>query len=182
MKQGLIIVDVQNDYFAGGSLPLVGMDAAAANVQQLLTHFRSKQAPIFHIQHLSVRPGATFFIPGTPGCEIHESVTPQAGEPVVTKHFPSAFRDTPLHDLLQEAGIEQLIICGAMTHMCIDTTTRAAFDLGYSCTVIADACATRDLTFEGHVVKAADVHTAFMAALQIPFARVLLTQNYCNAE
>ena len=94
MKQGLIIVDVQNDYFAGGSLPLVGMDAAAANVQQLLTHFRSKQAPIFHIQHLSVRPGATFFIPGTPGCEIHESVTPQAGEPVVTKHFPSAFRDT----------------------------------------------------------------------------------------
>ena len=79
------------------------------------------------------------FYPKTFGCEIHTSVTPQDEEPVLFKYFPSAFRGTELEKLLKSRGVDEVIICGAMTHMCIDTTTRAAFDLGYKCQVISDA-------------------------------------------
>jgi len=178
MTKGLIIVDVQNDYFAGGAMELVAMDEAAACCRQLLENFRAAQLPIFHIQHLSTRPGAGFFVPNTPGCEIHHSLQPQAGEAYIVKHFPSAFRDTDLNQLLQLAGIDELVICGAMSHMCIDTTVRAAFDLGYRCQVIADACATRDLEFNGRKVAASDVQAAFMAALGMPFAQISSTADY----
>lgn len=178
MQQALIIVDVQNDYFPGGSMELVAMDAAASNCRKLLQSFRAKQVPIFHIQHIATREGATFFVPDTRGCEIHDSVQPYENEPLVTKHFPNAFRDTELNTILQEAGIEELVLCGAMSHMCIDTTTRAAFDLGYKCHVISDACATRDLEFNGQLVKAADVQAAFMAALSVPFAQISSTDQH----
>jgi nicotinamidase-related amidase len=151
------------------------MDDAAANCHALLEAFRGRAMPLFHVQHLANREGATFFVPGTPGAEIHASMTPADGEPLTIKHFPSAFRDTGLHESLQAAGIDELAICGAMSHMCIDTTVRAAFDLGYRCRVAADACATRDLEFDGRRVAAADVHAAFMAALAAPFAQVQST-------
>ena len=181
MTQALIIVDVQNDYFSGGAMELVGMDAAASNCQRLLQQFRQRGAPLFHIQHLAARPGATFFVPDTDGAEIHHSVRPESGESVTVKHFPSAFRDTDLHQTLQQAGIDELVICGAMSHMCIDTTVRAAFDLGYRCRVISDACATRDLEFEGRPVAAADVHAAFMAALALPFAKIETTDAFIES-
>ena len=172
MTQALLIVDVQNDYFAGGSMELVGMDSAAANCRMLLDAFRDAGAPLYHVRHLASREGATFFVPGTPGAEIHPGVEPAPGENVITKHFPSAFRDTGLHETLQEAGIDQLLICGAMSHMCVDTTVRAAFDLGYRCRVAADACATRELQFGERRVAAEDVHAAYMAALAAVFAEV----------
>ncbi|MDB4583992.1 cysteine hydrolase [Draconibacterium sp.] len=178
MKKGLIIVDVQNDYFPGGSMELVAMDAAADCCLQLLQAFRAEQQPVFHIQHLSTRPGASFFVPDTPGADIHHSLQPVAGEAHIIKHFPSAFRDTDLNELLQLSGIGELVICGAMSHMCIDTTVRAAFDLGYQCRVIADACATRDLEFNGRQVAASNVQAAFMAALSVPFAQVLSCADY----
>ena len=115
MSKALIIVDVQNDYFDGGCMPLVGMTSAASNVQKLLLHFRTKNIPVFHIQHLSIQKGATFFIPETTGCEIHASVLPGEDETVIVKNFPSAFRGTGLNGLLQKKGFEALGICGAMS-------------------------------------------------------------------
>ena len=182
MKTGLIVVDVQNDYFSGGSMALVGMDAAAANCARLLEFFRRQQAEIFHLQHIATREGATFFVADTPGCEIHDSVTPQIDETVIVKHYPSGFRETDLAEMLQQAAVQELVICGAMTHMCIDTTTRAAFDLGYKCHVVADACATRNLEFAGKIVSAADVQAAFMAALSVPFAQVSSTDQYLESH
>ena len=172
MKQGLIIIDVQNDYFQGGNMELVGMEVAADNCQRLLNRFREKQAPIFHIQHLSIRPGPTFFVPDTDGCEINQRVSPQADEAVLQKNFPNAFRDTELKEQLQAVGIEHLVVCGAMSHMCIDATVRAAFDLGYNNQLISDACATRDLKFEGRTVPASSVQDAFMASIHGLFAAV----------
>lgn len=178
MKQGLIVIDVQNDYFTGGTMELVAMNAAASNCKKLLDYFRENQSPVFHIQHIATREGATFFVLNTRGCEIHERVTPRKNEPVVIKHYPSSFRETELNEILKITGVEQVVICGAMTHMCIDATTRAAFDLGFKCYVISDACATRDLEFNGQVVKAEDVQAAFMAALSVPFAQVISTEQY----
>ena len=178
MTIGLVIIDVQNDYFKGGRMELVGMEEAAKNCQLLLEGFRAMNKPIFHIQHLSVQEGATFFIPDTDGCKTHESVRPKEGEALVRKHYPSSFRDTNLDSLLKKSEITDLIVCGAMSHMCVDTTVRAAFDLGYRCTAISDACATRNLEFDGKVIDSADVHAAFMASLQVPFATVLTTEEY----
>ena len=178
MTQALIIVDVQNDYFGGGSMELVGMESAARNCGRLLDSFREHGKPLFHIQHLATRPGATFFVPDTDGAEIHDSVKPETEESLIVKHFPSAFRDTELHQELQRCGIDELVICGAMSHMCIDTTTRAAFDLGYSCRVVSDACATRNLEFDGRSIAATDVHAAFMAALSAPFAKIESTDAF----
>lgn len=182
MKKGLVIIDVQNDYFKGGNMELAGMENSSRNCQYLLNSFREKKAPIFHIQHIAIGEGSTFFLPNTKGSEIHESVKPKENEAVVVKHFPNSFRDTKLNDLLQRSEVKELIICGAMTHMCIDTTIRAAFDLGYTCNAIYDACATRDLEFEGRIVNASQVQTAFMASLKAAFAKVLTTKEFFSAK
>ena len=178
MIKALIIVDVQNDYFRGGTMELVSMDTAADNCRQLLEKFREYGFPIFHIQHLASREGATFFVPDTKGCEIHDSVKPKENEVVLTKNYPNSFRETGLDKILREANISNIVVCGAMSHMCIDSTVRAGFDLGYSCELVSDACATRNLEFEGKSIDSANVHASFMAALSIPFASVTTTQDF----
>jgi nicotinamidase-related amidase len=180
MKSALILIDIQNDYFLGGVMELVGINQAAAKARELLTAFRQARLPLFHVQHIALGPGATFFRPHTVGVEIHESVRPFAGEPVIQKHYPNAFRDTGLLEALKTASVEELLIGGAMSHMCIDATTRAAFDFGFKCTVIHDACATRDLTFEGLTIPAAQVHGAFMAALEARYARIMSVKDFLS--
>jgi nicotinamidase-related amidase len=177
-NQALILVDIQNDYFPGGSFELVGMEAAARQAQLMLEKFRDRRSPIFHIQHLSTHPGATFFLPGTEGAKTHTMVAPRSDESVITKHFPSSFRETPLLAQLQAAGVEEVVVCGAMSHMCIDATVRSAFDLGLRVVAIADACATRDLEYAGQVVAAAEVHCAFMAALTMFYAKVITAAEF----
>lgn len=173
MKQALVLVDIQNDYFPGGRMELVGSEAAGMKAAKLLQRFRDNGLPVFHVQHFSVQPGATFFLPETEGVQIHQCVKPLAAEPVVKKNFPNSFRNTELQGKLVEQGITRLVFCGMMSHMCIDTTVRAAFDLGFSCILAQDACATRDLSFGNRILPAADVHAAFMAALGMVFATVV---------
>jgi len=182
VKTGLLLVDIQNDYFPGGSMELISMDAAAETAAALLASFRQRGNAVYHIQHVSNRPGATFFVPGTDGMKTHESVAPADGEALLQKNFPNSFRDTALLETLRADAIEALVICGAMSHMCIDATTRAAFDHGFSCTVISDACATRDLQFEGRTVAAKDVHAAFMAALSVPYAKVISAARLASGD
>lgn len=173
----LLIVDIQNDYFAGGRMELVDSDAAAASAARLIARFRDRDLPVIFIQHIATKTTATFFLPDTPGAEIHESVRPREGEAVIVKHFPNGFRETSLLNRLRYDDIGSLVIAGMMTHMCIDATTRAAADLGFDCTVAADACATRDLAFGGEVVRAAGVHRAFLAALDGTYAKVLSAKD-----
>ena len=180
MKTALLIVDIQNDYFPGGAMEVVGARAAAAQAAKLLGAFREQGRPVIHLQHISQRAGATFFLPGTSGAEIHEAVKPAAGEPVFQKHFPSGFRETPLLEHLRGEDIASLVIAGMMTHMCIDSTTRAAADLGFACSLAHDACATRDLSFNGSRVAAETVQTAYLGALNGSFAKVLSTNALCN--
>jgi nicotinamidase-related amidase len=178
MNAGLILVDIQNDYFAGGRMELVGMDAAVENASRLLAYFRDNQKPTFHIQHISTKEGATFFMPNTQGVEIHDSVKPDLEDPVIKKHYPNSFRKTALLDALNNAGVDNVVICGAMSHMCIDATTRAAADLGFECTLIHDACATRNLDFGTQKVLAEDVHASFMAALSSAYAEVISCNDF----
>ena len=161
-------------------MELVGINAASTNAKALLSIFRSNQWPTFHIQHISEQEGAAFFLPNTKGGELHESIKPVPGEKIIPKNFPNSFRETMLQKELKSAGVEQVVICGAMSHMCIDATTRAAADLGFACALIHDACATRDLEFGGKTVKAADVHASFMAALGSAYAEVMSCGDFLS--
>jgi len=181
MRPTLLIIDIQNDYFDGGKMELVNINEAAGNAKKLLSYFRKNDLPIVFVQHLAIKPNASFFIPGTSGAEIHDLIRPQANETVIIKNFPNSFRNTNLHQYLQTLESTNLVICGAMSHMCIDTTTRAAADLGYTCTLISDACATRDLVFNDKKVLAADVQTAYMAALNGTFAQVISTGQFLSS-
>ena len=116
--------------------------------------------------------------PGTDGAKIHPKVEGLEGEPVVLKHHVNSFRETDLKAILDRHGVEEVVICGAMSHMCVDAGARAASDLGYRCVVVHDACATRDQEFEGAVVPAAQVHAAFMAALRFEYARLVTTDEH----
>jgi nicotinamidase-related amidase len=174
--QALLLVDIQNDYFPAGKNELEGSLEAGYQAGLLLSKFRALQFPLIHIQHLSIRPGANFFVPGTTGAEIHESVKPLPGETIFEKHFPNSFRETLLLDHLHQAGINKLVIAGMMTHMCIDATTRAANDFGFECLLAHDACATRALKFNDHVIPASHVHGAFLAALA-SYAKILSVEE-----
>ena len=177
MNSCLILVDLQNDYFSGGNMELVETEKAAENAQRLLNKFRIENLPIVHIQHVSTRPGATFFVPETHGAEINEMVAPAENENVVVKNYPNSFRETSLLEILKNHNITDVVICGAMSHMCIDATTRAAFDYGFNCIVAEDACATKDLIFKEKTIKASDVHASFMAALSAPYAKIESTEE-----
>jgi nicotinamidase-related amidase len=178
MNSALLLIDIQKDYFPGGKMPLEGSPEAGEKANLILSCFRNQKLPLVHIQHISTRPEASFFIPGSEGVEIHGCVLPVPPEPVIQKHYPNSFRDTPLLDHLTRSAVNHVVIAGMMTHMCIDATTRAAFDLGFQCTVLRDACATRALSFGSDTISARQVHAAFLAALSGVYARVIGTEDF----
>jgi nicotinamidase-related amidase len=176
--RALIVIDVQNDYFPDGRWTLSGMDAAADNVGRLLAAARKSGDLVVHIRHEFPTNDAPFFTPGSQGAQIHEKARNRDGETVVLKHQVNSFRETNLKEILDQNGIRDVVICGAMSHMCVDAATRAANDFGYQCTVVHDACASRDLEFNGVKVPAAQVHAAFMAALQFAYAKSVSTEEF----
>ncbi|MFZ2445735.1 MAG: cysteine hydrolase family protein [Syntrophobacteraceae bacterium] len=178
MNTALILIDLQNDYFPGGKMELVGSVAASLRAAEVLALFREQKLPLVHIRHISVRPGAAFFLPGTSGAAFHENVKPLATETVIEKNFPNSFRATRLLDHLKETGIKNLAIAGMMTHMCVDATTRAAFDHGFECTLLHDACATKVLSFRDTTVPAEHVHAAFLSALNGIYAKVVNCEQF----
>ena len=173
MTEALIVVDIQNDYFPGGAMELVGSDAACDAAVQIKAEYKSKGLPVFMVQHIAQSATATFFLSDTHGVEIHPSLALTQDDIHVVKHYPNSFRGTILQSELQARGITKVTVIGMMTHMCIDTTVRAASDLGYSVTVIAEACATTNLSFGDRTVEAADVQAAYLAALDGSFAKVV---------
>ncbi|MEK4084423.1 cysteine hydrolase family protein [Psychrobacillus sp. FSL K6-1415] len=179
MSTALIIVDIQNDYFPKGNMELSNPEKAAANAAKVLEWFRkNNKENIFHIQHIAADPALGFFISDTVGAEIHETVQPLENESIIIKHFPNSFLKTELESQLKEKRITKVVVVGMMTHMCIDATVRAAVDLGYETTLIEDACATRDLSYEGKVVPADQVHYAFVGALNGMYCAVESTEDF----
>ena len=180
-KQALIVVDIQNDYFPQGKWPLVGADAAADKAARLIQAFREAGDSVVHIRHEFTSEEAPFFTPNSDGAKLHPKVLNRDNEPVVLKHFVNSFRETELKSILDEQGIKELVVVGSMSHMCVDGITRAAADFGYTVTVIHDACATRDLEFNGVTVPAAQVHAAFMASLAFAYANVVSADEFLAA-
>ena len=146
----------------------------------LVSYYNSleRKRTYFSYPTCSNKRGRYFFLPNTEGVHIHESVRPLKEETVILKHYPNSFRETDLLEQLQRLNIEHLVICGMMTHMCIDATVRAAFDFGLQCTVIHDACATKDLSFKNATIPAVYIHNTILASLNGVYANVMSTEEF----
>lgn len=171
----LVMIDCQNTY-REGTMELVGVEAALIEAQRLLKRARAAGIPIFHIQH-DAGPGSPYDLSTRIG-QISDEVAPQPGELVITKHFPNSFVQTNLEEQLRAANVAFLVLAGFMTHMCVNSTARGAFNLGFQPTVVAAATATRDLPGTGdEVISAGTVQVASLAALRDLFAVVVPTSQ-----
>jgi nicotinamidase-related amidase len=168
-KRALLVIDVQDFYFPGGDMELKNPEAAAANVFKLIEHARESKTEVIFIKHKY-----------EPGGNIYPSIVPSESEKVFTKTKINSFIGTGLKEYLEERDIGSVIICGMQTHMCVEAATRAAADLGYSCTLVHDACATRDLVFGDKTVRAEDVHAATLSTLK-SYAKVVSTDEYIES-
>jgi nicotinamidase-related amidase len=167
----LILIDCQNTY-TRGVMKLDGVQAALDEAATLLERARTAGIPVIHIQH-SDGPGSLYDIDGETGA-IVDRVAPREGEPVVVKTFPNSFVQTDLDARLKSVGASNLVLAGFMTHMCVNSTARGAFNLGYAPTVVAGATATRALPGLGDTtVSAAAMQSASLAAMADLFAVVV---------
>src|SRR5690606_12966841 len=183
MSTALILVDIQKDYFPNGKMELSNPESAAANAAKILEWFRQNQKEnIIHVQHIASSPAMGFFLPETEGIDIHEAVQPLEHERVIVKQFANSVLQTGLASQLKEKDITKIVVAGMMTHTCIDATVRAAVDLGYETTLVEDACARKELAYQGKVVSAEEVHYAFVGALQGMYAEVLSTEAFLQQE
>jgi len=164
-KTALLIIDVQEFYFPGGRMQLENPEVAGMNAGLLLDLFRGNEFPVYHVRH-------NF----EPGGNIHPYVKPLPEESVFSKDQVNAFTDTDLLKVLQKDSIERLVICGMQTHMCVEAAVRAAHDFGFTCMLASDACATRTLQYEEHIIPAANVHYATLNTLQGSYAKVATTE------
>ncbi|GLS44474.1 cysteine hydrolase family protein [Methylobacterium brachythecii] len=171
----LIMIDLQNTY-REGLMQLSGVEPAIAEAKALLERARKAGIPIFHVRH-NAGAGSPYDVEARIG-QISDEVAPQGDEPVITKGYPSSFVGTDLQAQLEKAGAKNLILAGFMTHMCVNSTARGAFNLGFSPTVVAEATATRDLpSADGSVVRAEALQSASLAALGDLFAVVTRRQS-----
>lgn len=180
MKQALLVIDVQNDYFPKGKMPLDHPEEALKKINQLENMFLEKQLPIIYIQHIKKGGDAAFFKANTQGVRLHSELKKEETSIVIVKHFPNSFYQTNLKETLDTLNVKQLVICGMMTHMCIDSTTRASCELQFQPIVIHDATATKRLIREKKVVEAVEVQNAFLSALTT-FATVTSTENFLHS-
>jgi nicotinamidase-related amidase len=172
-ETALLVIDIQNFYFEKGSLPLTGSVEAARQARRVLDAFRAKKLPVIHVRHASKTTTFVDGEPTDPQYRIYPDIAPAAGEPVITKHYANSFRETPLLEQLKQRHITALVIVGMQTHMCVEAAARAATDLGFDVTVVAEACATRPLTYGGRTVPADMVHATALAAINGTYGRVV---------
>ncbi|HEV8306334.1 MAG TPA: cysteine hydrolase family protein [Methylomirabilota bacterium] len=178
-KTALLIIDAQQEYFAPvGKIVLPDGPQAITRIARALEWARARQIPVFHIVHESRRPNATTFVPGSPALAIHPAVTPAAGEPVIQKHLPGSFTNTPLEDELRKHGVERVIVSGFMTQMCCDTTAREAAHRGFKVTLLSDATAAMDVRGpDGAVIPHDVVHRTHLGSLNGFLAEVKRTDE-----
>ncbi len=202
----VVTIDIQLDYFGGyrypprngagpyrSAFPLFRARSALARTVALLDWARERHLPILHVRHESTRPGSTFLNAGTPGTELHPALAVRPGEAIVPKNFPNSFRGTELEPRLRGLGVTTVVWAGMISWMCVDTTVRAAWDLGFSNVLISDATASGPLMKVDGLTRAASggrigmpiapwtLQRDFVAGLAALHARVLPLRAFLEA-
>lgn len=168
-ESALIMIDLQNTY-TRGVMTLDGVEAAVDAAAELLERARSAGTPIVHMMH-DAGAGSPYDVNDDIG-QIVERVAPRGDETVIVKNYPNSFVGTNLEERLRELDRINIILAGFMTHMCVNSTARGAFNLGFSPTVVASTTATRSLPGAGGV-DAAAVQAASLAAIADLFGVVV---------
>jgi len=171
-ESALVLIDCQQTY-REGIMQLVGVEPALQEAAALLKRFRDAGRPVIHIMH-DGGAGTPYDVDAPIG-QIADTVAPIAGEPVIVKTLPSAFEQTELDTVLKGLGVKNVIYVGFMTHMCVNSTTRASFNHGYANTVVAGATATRAIPnpATGKDMPADQLQDASLSALSDMFAVVV---------
>jgi nicotinamidase-related amidase len=173
-RTALIVIDVQrafDEWEAGGRRR--NNPHAVARIADLLAAFRGRGAPIFHIRHEGTRPNSSFR-PDSSGYAVKDEARERDGKPVIVKRVNGAFIGTDLEARLREAGITTLVICGATTNHCVETTTRMAGNLGFDARLVRDATWTFDRVGpDGDAHAAEEIHAMTLANLNGEFARIV---------
>ncbi|MDQ6919153.1 MAG: cysteine hydrolase [Candidatus Dormibacteraeota bacterium] len=172
MKRALLVIDVQNEYFSGGAMPITHPPDSLKRITDAMDGAAEKGIPIVVVQHASENPEATSFRKGTPGWRLKGEVEVRKRAAVIEKTLPGSFTGTNLEAWLKENGVDTLVICGYMSQMCCDTTARQAVHLGYKVEFLSDATGTLDFSNEAGTVKAEELHRATLVTQQHRFSKV----------
>ena len=174
----LIVVDVQrafDEWEAAGKRR--NNTDAVARIVDLLAAFRASGAPIFHIRHEGTKPNSTF-LPSRTGYAVKDEARERGSEPVIVKRVNSAFIGTDLEVRLRADDITTLVICGATTNHCVETTTRMAGNLGFDAQLVRDATWTFDRVGpDGETHSAEDIHAMTLSNLNGEFARIVTARE-----
>ncbi|MFA5253479.1 MAG: cysteine hydrolase family protein [Methanoregula sp.] len=177
MKQALLVIDVQNEYFTG-AIPVTYPAGSLANITRAMDHAHDAGIPVAVIQHTNPAPDAPAFGKGTPGWELHREIKKRHADIVIEKNLPGSFTGTDLEAWLKENGIATVTIAGYMTQMCCDTTARQAFHRGYTVNFLSDATGTLSVTNAAGSVSAEELHRAILVTQQMRFSTVMTTAEW----
>lgn len=180
--RALMLIDVQRGFLDTSPSALQNLRSATENAARLLDHARASGDLPIHVHNAPVGGHPPYLSAAREAVGMSARLQPVEREPVILKRSANPFTNTDLHGLLADRGVSEVAICGALSHLCVDTAARAARDLGYGVTVIHDACATHDLNFRGATVPADQVHAAFMAALEAAVAQTVSTRDFIESD
>lgn len=181
-RTALIVIDVQrafDEWEAAGKRR--NNPGAVVRIAELIAAFRAEGAPIFHVRHEGVHPSSSFH-PEAMGYAVKDEAREAAGEPVIVKRVNSAFIGTDLEAHLRAGGIRTVVICGATTNRCVDTTARMAGNLGFAAWLVRDATWTFDRVGpDGERHSAEAIHAMTLSNLHDEFARIMWTPEVITA-
>jgi nicotinamidase-related amidase len=177
MKEALLVIDVQNEYFTG-KLPVTHPAGSLENILKAMDWAHAGHVPVVVIQHTSTAPEAATFRKEMPGWELHDEIKRRHADVIIEKTMPGSFTGTSLESWLQQRGISMVTIAGYMTQMCCDTTARQAFHRKYAVNFLSDATGTLSISNHAGSISAADLHRAILITQQQRFARVMSTDEW----
>ena len=177
MKRGLLVIDVQNEYFTG-KLPVSYPPGSFANILRAMDAARSHRVSVVVIQHSAMSEASPVFRKGSHEWRLHSDIGIRQRDVLIEKKWPDSFMGTELEEWLEGAGIDTLAICGYMTQMCCDTTARRAFHLGYAVEFLSDATGTLALSNEAGTVTDAELHRAILTTQGSRFSHVMETGKW----
>ncbi len=177
MKQALLVIDVQNEYFTG-KLPVSYPHGSFENILKVMDEATKHGIPVIVIQHTAKAPDSPTFRKGSHEWELHPRVASRPHDLYIEKQLPGSFTGTHLEPWLMEKGIDTLVIAGYMTQMCCDTTARQAFHLGFAVEFLSDATGTLSITNAAGAVKDEELHRAILVAQQAKFSKVMNTEEW----
>ncbi len=175
--RALLVIDVQNEYFAGGALPVTHPADTLPRILQIMEAATAARVPVVVVRHTEPR-GEGAFEHGTAGWELRSEVSDQRWDHLVDKHLPGSFTNTDLEVFLRERHVDTVAVVGYMSHMCCDTTARQASHLGLNVEFLSDATGTLDVENEAGRIDGAALHNAILVTQQSGFAKVLSSRQW----